>query len=1083
MIRALAFCLFFAAIASAQVNKATITGIVRDASGAAIPGVKVVAVNAGTNLSSETASGASGDYSIPALNPGEYRVEAESAGFKKAVLANIVLQVNQQARIDLILEVGQVTESVDVHATTPALETESPIVGGVIDQARIEALPLNGRNFMELTTLTAGINEGTSSNSKSVLNKTFAPSAAGMPATENNYQLDGVDNKEPLFKSFNVAPSVDAIGEFKIQVGQYSAEFGSGGGAVINVVTKSGTNQFHGTLLEFFRNDKLDARNFFATKKPPLRQNQFGAYAGGPVIKNRTFIFGGYEGSRERRGITFNQTVPTAPQRTGDLSSLTAKVIRDPLNGGTPFPNNVIPTNRLDPISQRILAYYPLPNSTGPGVSNYVNSPSRLVDQDNYLVRVDHRLSERNDLMGRFAHQEFDRYTPGAYALAGGLNTPQSYENTAIGLTTRMTPTLLNELRFGYSHIVSNSVGQNFYSPVMKELGLAFQGQTNLNVLNGFPEGISLGNTSTSGITEAIPRIYDMKVFQIYEGVTWSRNKHTVKFGADLKRAKIHEPILNYVRRGFTFGGQYSGDGLGDFLLGYPSAVNAGLDLSPIFDYHNVEADFYVADDWKVTSKLTVNIGLRYEYVTPAKEDGGFSPMFDPKIGGLLFPKQNTAAKDFYTRLRPDLPFGFLDRETLFLPDKNNLAPRFGFAYRPFGDTRTVVRGGYGWFYSQTASLNILNNAFSAPPGAQLVQLTGNTQTPDLRYAGKTGLAPDDYFKGLTFGLITGSQDIMLHGYTQQWSLSAGREIGNGLSLEAQYLGSKGTHLENSADFNSTNTPRAGALANNVPFPKWGRLFGFASGANSNYNAMLVTAEKRFGEGLAFKSSYTWSKALGGQGGRMSGGHIGLPQNPRDLTSESGRTSDDVRHRLSVNYVYDLPFGPGKRLAGNTQGFTGKLVGGWRVTGVTTYRTGLPFIPTIAAANCNSAFMQTCRPDLIGTNFSLIGGSGVDSPRWNRSAFDYPNNTAAHAAQPPRFGNAAPNILDGNVVNNWDLSLVKITNFAERRMLEFRFEMFNVWNHASFGNPNANVDSPLFGRTTSTSTDPRDIQLGLKFYW
>ena len=457
--------------------------------------------------------------------------------------------------------------------------------------------------------------------------------------------------------------------------------------------------------------------------------------------------------------------------------------------------------------------------------------------------------------------------------------------------------------------------------------------------------------------------------------------------------------------------------------------------------------------------------------------------MFDRKLGGLLFPKQNTAAKDFYTNLRPDLPFGYLDRETLFLADKNNFAPRFGFAYRPFGDTRTVVRGGYGWFYSQTASLNILNNAFSAPPGAQLVQLTGDTRTPDLRYGGKTGLAPADYFKGLTFGLITGSEDTMLNGYTQQWSLSVGREIGKGFILEGQYLGSKGTHLETSNDFNSTNTPKAGALANNVPFPKWGRLFGFSSGASSNYNAMLITAEKRLGEGLAFKSSYTWSKALGGYGGRMSGGHIGLPQNPQDLTSESGRTSDDVRHRLSVNYVYDLPFGPGKTLAGNAGGLAGKLAGGWKVIGVTTFRSGLPLIPTIAQSNCNSAFMQTCRPDLIGPNFGMLSGSGVDSARWARSAFDWPANTAAHAAQPPRFGNAAPNILDGNVVNNWDLSIVKATTLAERKLLEFRFEMFNVWNHASFGNPNANVDSPLFGRTTSTQTDPRDIQLGLKFYW
>ena len=1080
--RLVCFTFLVYAAAIAQTNKATITGLVNDSSGAAIPGVKIVATNTATNLSSETSSGASGAYSIPALNPGEYRIEAASAGFKKSVLSSVILQVNQQARIDLILEVGQVTESVDVHATTPAMETESPNIGGVITQARIEALPLNGRNFMELTTLTAGITEGVSSNAKNVLSKGFAPSAAGMPATENSYQLDGIDNKEPVYHSFNIAPSVDAIGEFKIQVGQYSAEFGSGGGAVINVVTKSGTNELHGTLFEFLRNDKLDARNFFSAKKPPLRQNQFGAYAGGPVIKNRTFVFGGYEGSRERRGITLSPTVPTADQRTGNLSSFN-KTIRDPLNAGAPFPGGVIPTNRLDPISQNILKFYPLPNGVVVGASNYGVSPSRLVDQNNWLVRADHRLTDNNDLMGRYARQSFDRYTPGAFLDAGGLSVPQTFENSGIGLTTRVTPTLISEFRFGFSRLISTSVGQNFYKPVMKQLGLNFQGQVSADQLNGYPESIVLSGTSISTYSEGLPRIQKSSVFQFTEGITWARNSHTFKFGADVRRSRAHELLANYVRRSYTFSGQYSGDGFGDFLLGFPSAANAGLDLSPQFDYGDWKMGFYAADDWKISAKLTLNLGLRYEYVTPAREDGGYTPMFDTALGGLRFPKQNKTAKDFYTKLRPDLPWGFLDRETLFKPDRNNLAPRFGFAYKPFGNTNTVIRGGYGWFYSQTVGLNIANNAFTSPPGSQLVSLTGNTTTPDLRYSGKIGLAPEDYFKSLTYGVITGSESTLLNGYTQQWSLSLGHEFGKGFTLETQYLGSKGTHLETFRDVNSTNTPKPGALANNVPFPQWGRLLGFVSGATSNYNALLITAEKRFGEGLAFKSSYTWAKVLGGGGGRQSGGANGNSQNPQNLSLENGRSSDDMRHRVSVNYVYELPFGPGKRFAGSTQGIAGKLAGGWKLSGVTSVRSGLPLNPGVNNANCNSAFQQTCRADLLGANFGLLGGSGVDTPRWSRAAFDYPLNTAAHAAQPPRFGTAGPNILDGNIINNWDLSIMKSTKLAERKSLEFRFEMFNVWNHASFGNPNASVDNAQFGRTTSTATDPRDIQIALKFYF
>src|SRR5581483_10665804 len=401
-------------VGSAQVTSATLTGVVRDSSGAGIPEASIAVTNVGTNIGRQVRSDASGTYTIPQLVPGEYRVEAEKTGFKKAVLTGVILQVAQQARIDIELTVGQITERIEVTGTPSIIETESPVVGGVIEEARVKTLPLKGRNFMELTTLTAGINVGNSSTAKSFMNKDYAPAAAGAPATENNYQLDGANNKEGFFNTFEVSPSIDAVQEFKIQVGQYSAEYGAGGGAVINVVTKSGTNELHGALWEFVRNDAFDARNFFlrpSDRIAPLHQNQFGGAGGGPLIKNRTFIFANFDFTRIRRGLFRSAVAPTAAEKNGDLSAF-GKTIFDPLNRDAqgnrlPFPNAQIPRQRMDPISVNLLKLYPDPNFPDP-LRNFITSPSSIDDLNNYLGRIDHRLSDQHNLYFRYGVA--DRY-------------------------------------------------------------------------------------------------------------------------------------------------------------------------------------------------------------------------------------------------------------------------------------------------------------------------------------------------------------------------------------------------------------------------------------------------------------------------------------------------------------------------------------------------------------------------------------------------------------------------------------------------------------------------------------------------
>ena len=1063
----------------AQVPTGVLTGIVRDASGAVIPNVKVVATNTGTNLTRHSVTDSSGTYRIAALNPGPYRLEAEAAGFKKATASEIVLEVGSQVRVDVELQVGDVTQSLEVTGRPSLVNTENNQIGGVINQSRVVSLPLNGRNFMELTTLTAGMAEGVGS--AAIVNKR-APSAAGMPHQDNNYQLDGADNKEAFFNSWNLGPSVDAIQEFSIQVGQYSAEFGSGGGAVINVVTKSGTNQLHGTLWEFLRNDKLDARNFFLTpsqKIAALRRNQFGAAVGGPLIKNKMFLFGNYDGSRIRQGLFRSTVVPTAAQVGGDLSGLTAKVIRDPQTG-QPFPGNIIPRQRLDPISLALMKYYAAPNNPNPA-QNFSANYSSISDYDSALFRFDWRVNNRHDLMVRYGMQDIYQYTPGTFADVGGLIVPQKPQNLAVNLTTIVSPRVLNEFRASYSRQIHRQRGQNSGTPLAANAGIPFAPKQGSGA--GFVEGISLGNTIYSGLSEAQPWFLTVNSFQWYDGITWSRGKHNVKAGADIKRHRADAFLGTRQNNQYTFSGQFSGDGFSDFLLGSIASSSIALAPNETGRFRRTMTAFYVMDDWKVSSKLTLNIGLRYEYGQVPRELGGLTPTFDPSLangqGGLRFPKQNTNAAPFYQKVRPDLGFGLTDRQTLFTSDKNNIAPRFGFAYRPFNGNRTVMRGGYGIFYSGPQLMNLVQNSVTGPPAQLWAGYTSDLARPTLTWAGDVN-NPNGSLGTAIFGVLTGPENKWIDGYTQQWSLSVAQELTRSTVIELQYLGSKSTHLENSLDYNATQ-PGPGNVQTRIPWPKWNRVFGFNSGGASNYNALLVTAEKRMGKGLMFKGAYTFSKTLA-QNGARSSGNVGQVQNPFNLRLNGGYSTDHLPHRFTGNFLFELPFGHGKRFGSAMPRAADMVLGGWATSGIVTLHNGYHLTgPTIAAANCNSSPTNLCRPDVLVN--PLIGGNGLETPRWNRDAFDWPLNTAKHAAQTPRFGSSAMNILRGNAINSTDLGIFKNFVFKENYRFEFRAEMFNAFNHTNFASPNASVESPLFGRTFSTSIGPRSVQFGLKFYW
>ncbi|MCC6588560.1 MAG: TonB-dependent receptor [Bryobacterales bacterium] len=1062
----------------AQVPTAVLTGIVKDHSGAVVPSVKVTAINTGTNLSREAVTDSSGTYRIAALNPGPYRVEAEAAGFKKATVSNLVLEVGLQARVDIDLQVGEVTQTLEVAGAAPLINTESNLIGGVINQSRVVSLPLNGRNFMELTTLTAGMGEG--QGSAAIVNKR-APTAAGMPHQDNNYQLDGADNKEAFFNSWNLGPSVDAIQEFSIQVGQYSAEFGSGGGAVINVVTKSGTNALHGTLWEFLRNDTFDARNFFLTPTQtiaPLRRNQFGAAVGGPIIKNKMFLFGNYDGSRIRQAVFRTAMVPTAAQIGGNFTGF-SKTIRDPQTG-QPFVNNIIPTNRLDPISQALSKYYGAPNNPNPN-QNYSGNFASINDYNSGLFRYDWRITDKHDLMVRYGLQDIYQYTPGTFPTVGGLITPQKPQNLAANLTSVITPRFLNEFRASYGRQIHRQRGQNSGNPIAANAGVPFAPKEGSGA--GFVEAIGFGNTIFTALSEQQPWFLTVNSFQWYDGVTWSRGKHNLKAGADVRRHRADAFLGTRLNNQYTFSGQFSGDGFSDFLLGNMASSSIALAPNETGRFRRTMLAFYVMDDWKVSPKLTLNVGVRYEFNQVPKELGGLTPSFDPTLangqGGLRFPKQNKSAEPFYKNVRPDLGFGYLDREALFNSDKNNFAPRIGFAYRPFGGTKTVMRGGYGIFYSGAQLMNLVQNSVTGPPAQLWAGYTSDLTRPTLTWAGDVN-NPNGSLSNAIFGLLTGPENNWIDGYTQQWSFSIAQELTKSMVLEVQYLGSKGTHLENSVDYNST-LPGPGNVQTRIPWPKWNRVFGFNSSGAASYQGLLVTGEKRMGKGLMFKGAYTWSKTLSKNGARSSG-NVGQVQDPFNLRNNDGFSTDSIPHRFTGNFLYEIPVGRGKSLGSGLPKVADLLIGGWTLSGIVTLHNGYQLTaPTISAGNCNSSPTNLCRPDLVSSDW-FLGGSGLTTPRWNRDAFDWPLNTARHPAQVPRFGTAMMNMLRGNGINNLDAGIFKNFVFKENYRFEFRTEMFNAFNHTNFSSPNTSVENVNFGRTFS-SAPARSIQFGLKFYW
>ncbi len=1045
--------LLIAPVTYAQTHLASIRGTVSDPNDVAIAGATVTIVNAATNERRSLITNEDGAYTASSLPPGSYQLEAEYPNFKKSAQA-IVLQVNQEARLDITLAVGEVSVVIDeVYEDAPGLKRDSAALGTVIEERQIAELPLDGRNFLELALLAPGTAPSAPGSAGSVRGD-FAFNANGAREDSNNFLLDGVYNLDPKLNSFGVRPPVDGIREFEIATNSYDASFGRNAGAQINVVSKSGSNALHGTLYEFHRNAAFDARNFFAPADQPdpkYIRNQFGFSLGGPIAKDRTFFFGDYEGTRTREGVTRVTNVPTLRERNGDFSqSLSAR----PFNPFTqqPFPGGIIPVEFQNPIGRAIANLYPLPNRNVP-FANFVSSPVSRDRSDNFDVRVDHRFSDRSTFTTRYSFNDrslFDPFTGPTFALVPGFgdNVPRRGQNLMLSETHVFSPTFVNEARFAFSRVASavTSEGEGF----------SLNRQVGLPELSTNPRDFGLSFITVTGFSPIgdefnNPQRSATNVFQFLDNATYVRGAHLAKFGFEF-RAMQQNAFRDVQSRGFlTFSDRFplTGNALADLLLGFP-ALTGGARLDNHQHLRGESYAVYANDSFRVTPRLTLTAGLRYEYNSPPVDTEDRANLYDPATRTLSQVGTNNVPRSGYES------------------DKNNFAPRVGFAYTLNESGTTVLRGGYGVYYDQPSLAPGEGLYFNAPffDFNLYFSLQGLPLTLNNPF-------PNNFPVPLPDTALAFQRDLRT-AYMQHWNVNIQQQLGRSRVLEVGYAGSKGTKLLTARDINQ---PRPSTLPFVLrPVPQFDDINLIESRANSNYHSLQVRLQQRLTRGLALLSSYTYSKSIDDASNFFtSAGDSNFPQDSLNLRAERGRSNFDVRQRLSTSFTYELPFGRGRQFV-NDDGIFTSLLSGFQFNGIVTLQSGRPFtvalLPEIDNSNTGRSalgFGANDRPNLAG---DPTPASGRTPEQWfNTSAFTFPAFGT--------FGNAGRNILDGPGYRNINASILRNTRLSERMNLQLRLEAFNLFNTPNFNLPDNFLGSPTFGRILS-ARDPRHLQFGAK---
>jgi Carboxypeptidase regulatory-like domain len=1064
-----------------------------------MPAASLTLTNVNTNGVRKGATTDAGVYTFPSVPPGRYRVKAEVQGFKTWVSQPFEVQVQQTVRLDIALQVGQTSQTVEVTGDSVLLQSENATLGTVIDNKIVTELPLNGRQYLNLVALSPNVNTlspgaGQAGSRQGGDRAAESISTGGQRIMFDYYTLDGVNNTDPNFNTYVALPSIDAIQEFKVQIGVYPAEYGHES-TQINVVTKSGSNTYHGSLFEFLRNDVMDAKQYqFTTAKPknPFKWNDYGFELGGPVRiphlfdgRDKLFFMSNYEAFRLRQTTQGIYSVPTPAMFTGDFSELlslpTPIVIKDPTTG-TPFPGNIIPSGQLDPISLKFLKYYH--SSTLPGLaSNYTQNNSSPLNRDGFVLRLDFNESPKSQWMGRYNWGDENQSTQ---ALAGaGAKILTNYEQYAGSNTRTFTPTLVNEARFGYTRFF-NSIGTllAFNTNVVGDIGVPGQ-NAGAPVTWGIPNVNFTGFTGI-GDTNDGPYANDNNSLQFFDKLSWVHGSHTFAFGFEYDRQNYNQVGNQFSRGVFNFQtlpSNDSGYAFANFLLGNLYQSQNAVSIANAKFQRNAWAAF--ADDtWKVTPKLTLSLGLRYELTPPFNDTLG--NLFNIQIPKIYF-TANAPQSDwpFYVRqsgctdpyqgltihwtVTPAVCGGGWSHQLLATKYKN-FAPRVGIAYAL--DKNTVIRGGYGIFYVQDIG-NAMYFDMARTLGARVDLTWGNPSTPTLGWAnsipgGSGGIAqiPPPYGLAAAYSHNTS--------YTMQYLLNVQRQFGNNWVVEAGYLGSESHHLYGFQNLNQAEPGTTGSLASRTPFGDFGTIQVVADGFNANYNAGSVKATRRFNQGLSFTTSYTWSKSMDNSSGIRPQGFDSLfPQDSRCLRCEWALSAFDTRNRFQFGGVYGLPIGKGKAL-NISNGLADVFIGGWQLSANLTIQSGVPQSINIGFNNSGSNTPQNDRPSYSGT------GNGYAA---HRSRFQWYDPASFVVAPAGTFGDVGRNSLLTPHLQTIDLAVHKefVMPYKEGHVLQFRMEAFNVFNHPTWGAPNGNTRIANFGTITSTAIPMRQLQLGLKY--
>jgi len=1161
--------------AQAQKDAGAIVGTVKDATGGIVSGARVTITDADRGGAFSTVTDSSGGYVGSPLKIGNYIVTVEKEGFKRSVAGPVSLNLQERLVVDVILLLGATSETVTVTATEVHLETETSDLGQVIDSRRAITLPLNGRNYAQLALLGAGV---VPSEPGSRTETSYGFSSNGARALQNNFLLDGVDNNANLGDVLNgsayvIQPSVDAIGEFKVQTNAYSAEFGRGNGAILNAVIKSGTNDFHGDVYEFLRNEKFDAKNANDVfGRQPYKQNQFGATLGGPIVKNRTFFFVDYEGTRIRHGITQVGQIPTSAMVAGDFSSQLGALIPGvtDCSGHPTFAGEIFnarltqqtgpasfcgvpaspyasgsatapPTNILSgvsPVASGLATLFPQPNFNGNG-NNFLTAPKKKSDQNNFDIRVDHKISQKDDFFTRVSYEDQPILTPGPFSnfLDGGGfadgNQDNAYRSVAVSETHAFSPALVSELRFGYNRINAHRVQANANTDVSGKLGLlGVPFGANLGGLPSFTvsDGAGVANplATTFGSSPFLPSVEKQNSYVFDGNLTWIRERHTAKFGTEIRKEQFTIFQPSYPRGQLNFSNDLTdnpgapgtgGEAFASFLLGLPDGGNI-VSLHNV-DYHRKIFAFYGQDDIRLNARLTINLGLRYEMFRPITEAHNQQGTFDFASGSLIVPTGQPAQLTPY--LATLIPIAAMASRGLIKPDLGDVAPRIGLAYKI--SEKLVMRTGYGIFYggqengpfsNPSPGFNppfFVNQSFTSPCGPAPLfpnanpSLVGNCAigfnpngaTP----AQQQSLMINSFFApsavpgaGFPGPSLSDPNTPTLYSLdphlktplTQQWHFGVQYQLPGSTLLDISYGGSHGQRLYAFYNGNQIGTRSDGQPGR--PFPAVNSSIAtFRSNGFSNYNSLQARLEKNFSHGVQFQFSYTYSHALDDASSANLGSfNNGDFRDQRFPKMEYGNADFDVRHRFVASYIYELPFGKNKAIGKDASGFLNQVIGNWQVSGIVTAATGNYFTVSDPAnpqgVDCGGTVTFNCaRPNRVGNPNAK---PCVTATFFNTCAFISNNG-------PALYGNAGRNIVRGPGYQEWDLSIFKTFPVREVQRFELRAEFFNIANHVNHivgpigalgqAEPVAiEVGRQQYG-FTQAARDPRFIQFALKFYF